>query len=83
MPATNNAWSHFVISNCVVRRQVRLGGQPLLGTRENTGPWYKSDLRRIESFYRVLKWDYGVLGGLTPVISSCCILCCDHAKVRT
>ncbi len=63
MLATNNAWSRFVISNCVVRRQVQLGGQPLLWTRENTGPRYKSDLKRIESFYRVLKWDYGVLGG--------------------
>ncbi len=55
MPATNNAWSRFVISNCVVRRQVRLGGQPLLGTRENTGPRYKFDLRRMDSFLLCIK----------------------------
>ena len=50
------------------------GGQPLSGTRENTGPRYKSDLRRIESFYRVLKWDYGVLGGLAGAAFSAAIM---------
>ena len=31
------------------------GGQPLSGTRENTGSRYKSDLRRIESFLPCIK----------------------------
>ncbi len=33
----------------------------------------------LDRFRPFLKWDYGVLGGLTPVISWCCILCYDHA----
>ncbi len=35
--------------------QVRLGGQPLSGTRENTGPRYNSDLRRARSFLPCIK----------------------------
>ncbi len=59
------------------------GGQPLSGTRENTGPRYDPIPGGVDRFYHRLKWDYGVLGGLTPVISWCCILCYGHAKVRT
>ena len=36
--------------------------------------------RRLDRFKTVLKWDYGILGGLTPVTSWCCILCYDHAN---
>ncbi len=38
-----------------------------------------TDCEKFNRFYRRLKWDYGVLGDLTPVISWCCILCYDHA----
>ena len=55
----------------------------LFERRENTGPRYNFDLKTSRSFLNRFSWDYGFLGGLTLVISRCCILSFDNAKVRT